>query len=300
MTRREREPREAEEAMTHVDRDPPGDDTMTQHDAELSALLDGALDPDAAAELRARLADEPALGARLARLGEVDGRLRRLAAEPGPDAARLARLRAGVQARIEAATEPPRAAGRAGVVHVLRPRARRLGWVAAALAAGLALYVLVPRSGEGPAGPPDLARGPGATSLPDPTAQRGSLPPVPLAASPPGAVPREAAPGPDAEAPVPMPGAAAPEALAQRSDTGPRGGPADESGEAGIPAPSPDAVAPGDEPGQAVAAADPVLGTASDAELAIAMEYEVLTDLEVIENLEVLEMLAMLDTAEPL
>lgn len=119
---------------------------LDEVDLRLSALLDGELDPESAAELRARLIDDPALAERSARLGEVDGQIRRLAARP-PDAARLARLRAALQTRLDAETDAAPAADPIPLTPraTRRRPARRAGLravapYAAALAAGLALY----------------------------------------------------------------------------------------------------------------------------------------------------------------
>jgi anti-sigma factor RsiW len=204
-------------------------------DADLSALLDGELPPEAAGALRARLADEPALAARLERLAEVDGHVRRLAGT-AVDEVRLARLRAGLQARLDADPRPSgaarddtRVAGpgtgvarRREGTRVVRPRfARSVGPLAAALAAGLALYWLAaPRP---PAAPPQAE---GITAG--------------------GAVAGEPA------APL-------------ASDAG-----------------------------------EPTLEEVSDAEIAIAMQYDVLSDLEVIEHLELLELLEDLEAPERL
>ena len=49
-----------------------------------------------------------------------------------------------------------------------------------------------------------------------------------------------------------------------------------------------------------LASDDPLLAAASDVELAVALEYEVLSDLDVIGNLELLELLGGLDGPEAL
>ena len=100
-------------------------------DEALSALLDGELAAEQAAELRARMAEEPALAERFARMAELDQALRGLSRRKlSPE--HLEQLRAGVMERV--ASEP------SGT----RPR-RVWRWMpaAAALAAGLALYLAV-------------------------------------------------------------------------------------------------------------------------------------------------------------
>ena len=98
-------------------------------DEELSALLDGELAPDRATELRARMAEEPALSERFARMAEIDQALRGLS-RPALSPERLEQLRTGVLER------GARRSGGARSRHSWR-------WIpaAAALAAGLALYL---------------------------------------------------------------------------------------------------------------------------------------------------------------
>ena len=107
-------------------------------EARLSALLDGELDPDEAAALRAELAREPALAARLAELGAVDEALRALPSRTPP-----AELRARLAERI-------RAEARAFAARAPGRRTLRLATAAlAAAAAALALVLLTePRREE--------------------------------------------------------------------------------------------------------------------------------------------------------
>jgi hypothetical protein len=106
-------------------------------DEELSAFLDGELDAAREAAVRAALAEDPALRARLEALGAVDEGLRALPGRPVPED-----LHDRLRARIRADASPPaRARG---------PRRRRLRWapaVAAAAAAAVALLLLVGRPG---------------------------------------------------------------------------------------------------------------------------------------------------------
>lgn len=223
---------------------------LDEVDLRLSALLDGELDPESAAELRARLIDDPALAERSARLGEVDGQIRRLAARP-PDAARLARLRAALQTRLDAETETDAAPAADPIP--LTPRAtrrrpaRRAGLravapYAAALAAGLALYFA------------------GGLLRPEPRLD----------------APREIAPR---IAEVEIPAEPAPELHAGASLD--------------------PVAAPTEEPLLA-SSHDEASDEASDEELAVALQLDVLADLDAIENLELLELLAFLEVPERL
>ena len=117
----------------------------TARDGELSALLDGALPGSQEASLRAELARDPALAARLAELAEVDAALRALPARPLP-----ADLRARLQAKLDAETHtrPKLSAIRGGAA--ARPSRRRAwlaGLSAAVAAAAAALVVMVGRPG---------------------------------------------------------------------------------------------------------------------------------------------------------
>ena len=107
---------------------------------ELSAYLDGELDAEREAQVRAELARRPALTARLAELREVDARLRALPAAAAPDD-----LRARLQERIDA--QERRASG-----WTARAPTRRSRWLsapriaaAAVAAAAVALMILVGR-----------------------------------------------------------------------------------------------------------------------------------------------------------
>lgn len=123
----------------------------TGRDAELSALLDGALAPEQERALRAELARSAALRERLAALAAVDAELRELSARPLPPG-----LHTRLRARLEA--ERGATAGRR-----MRRRATWLaGFAAAAAAAALAWYVLP----GGLAAPPLASRGEGGAPGP--------------------------------------------------------------------------------------------------------------------------------------
>lgn len=241
-------------------------------DAALSELLDGELDAATADALRGRLAREPALAARFERLGEADGRLRLLASEL-PTAERLAELRAGVQARIDADTgadsRDHRASDVTPATHAA-PRRRPGRWLApaaAALAAGIALYLLTGR-------------------VPD-EAPRDATP-----------IARSASPPADEHEP-PRPGALA--RIEEPVERAPASARPDARTSLAVADPGTvDAPLTPNPLGDVVGSDDALLASASEVELAVALEYDVLTDLDVIENLELLELLAMLDTPEPM
>ena len=253
-------------------------------DEALSALLDDEIEASAADELRARLAREPELAARFERLGEIDGQLRLLGGElPAPD--RLSRLHADLRAKLDAqqAVDP----GRARIVVL---RGRWLAPVGMALAAGLALYLLTgPRPGPGPADAPSIAR-----TDPVPSADGDPLTPFAVSER------VEPAPVPDAQAaPAPRPPSADRIARAAARPVA-----VEEPLAAPAPAPPPaQQVARAEAPvkdASPLASDDPLLAAASDVELAVALEYEVLSDLDVIGNLELLELLGGLDGPEAL
>ena len=108
-------------------------------DEQLSALLDGELEPRDEARLRGAIERDPALARRLRELEGVDAALRAL-----PTPAASPDLRARLQARIDASggaiSEPPPRRGRGHTAGGRRAPARRPGWQArVGLAAGLAL-----------------------------------------------------------------------------------------------------------------------------------------------------------------
>ncbi len=111
-------------------------------DEDLSALLDGELSPERESGLRARIAGEPALAARLAELERVDVALRAM-----PTVATSPELGASLRAKLEAEGSAPD-----DNVQSLDDR-RRLapGWIGGALAAAaaLALYLAL-SSGSNP------------------------------------------------------------------------------------------------------------------------------------------------------
>jgi len=99
-------------------------------DEELSALLDGELDPGPAVELRARVARSPELAARLDALRRVDAALR-AAPEPAAPADLLGRVYAAAGAQPAGRAAPPR----------WRRWLPLAGGALAAAAAGLALWL---------------------------------------------------------------------------------------------------------------------------------------------------------------
>lgn len=111
-----------------------------ERDSELSALLDGALSAHEAAALRAEIAQDPSLAARLAELARVDEELRALPARPVPPD-----LRARLQAKLEAdvAARPQLGLVRGGgFARIRRRRAWAAGFAAAAAAALVAVVGL--------------------------------------------------------------------------------------------------------------------------------------------------------------
>jgi negative regulator of sigma E activity len=144
----------------------------SERDAQLSALLDGALAAAEETALREELAREPALAARLAQLAQVDAALRALPARPVP-----ADLRSRLQAKLDAepAVRPALARSRGSAPARPRRRAWLAGASVAVAAAAAALVVLVMAPGE-PRG--DLAAD---------SAERATEPA-------PGALPRQEAP----------------------------------------------------------------------------------------------------------
>jgi len=116
-------------------------------DEELSALVDGELDPGRAAELRARAARSPELAARLDALRRVDAALRAVP-EPAVPGDLLGRVHAAARAQAPRRVAP-------------RSRRRRLflaGGALAAAAAGLAIWLApgVETGAPGTAPPVDL------------------------------------------------------------------------------------------------------------------------------------------------
>jgi anti-sigma factor RsiW len=264
--------------------EPAAADGLDVDGEDLSALLDGELEPERAQVLRRRLSEEPALAARWAELGELTGQLQMLAhSEDGRDeasseeAARLDRIHGALRVRLageavleeEAAEEEARDEAAAGQpraqVIPLRPLPAWLGPAAAALAASLALYWAAGNFGGGVPGTglDDVEPGGGEPAASQWVAE--TVPPAP------------AEPAPQLE-PAPV--------------------------EIVRDAPSP--TEPGavletlpDEEAQAVEAWAAVdLAEADEEELAIAFELDVLADFDVIENLELLELLDELDTLE--
>jgi len=181
-----------------------GEDRVPFED-ELSAYLDGELDAEREAGLRAALEHDPRLAARLEALRAVDAGLRALPARPVPGD-----LRARLQARIEASASGGVTRGRARGGAPLRRR----GWraapavAAAALAAAVALVMLVRRPLEEL--PPERVAREAAPGVPGEGSPRSSREPTP-------GVPGEPAPAPPVEiaGPRPEPG---PDEIAVASD----------------------------------------------------------------------------------
>ena len=120
----------------------------TTRDAQLSALLDGALSSSEERALREEIARDPALAARLDELARVDAALRAIPARPVP-----ADLRARLQAKLDAAASarPQLSAIRGGAPR--RPRVSLRAWgagFAAAAAAALAVVIGLPDASRGP------------------------------------------------------------------------------------------------------------------------------------------------------
>lgn len=158
---------------------------MTQErDAELSALLDGALSARDETLLRAEIALDPALAARLAELARVDEELRALPARPVP-----LDLRARLQAKLDAdvAVRPQLGVVRGGAFARIRRRRAWAAGFAAAAAAALVAVVGLPGRETGEA-TPEIA----VAVIRPPSDERRSL--------------SEAVPIPDAEALAALPG----------------------------------------------------------------------------------------------
>lgn len=169
-----------------------------QRDAQLSALLDGALSASEEVALRAELARDPALASRLAELARVDAALRALPERPVPANLR-ARLQAKLDVEARAEAEPARARP---ALAVLRGGAARRRWVAsfAAAAAAAALAIVVvpalrePEQTRSTAGA-QLASRPPAEVLPlEPSIERAPSEPAASAAEPSRATAVAAAP----------------------------------------------------------------------------------------------------------
>ena len=163
---------------------------MTQErDAELSALLDGALSAHEAAALRAEIARDPALAARLAELARVDEELRALPARPVP-----LDLRARLQVKLDAdvAARPQLGVVRGGAFARIR---RRRAWAAGfAAAAAAALVAVVGLPGREPReAPPEIAvavtLSPGEEPRPD--SETVPIPDAEALAALPGEMPAE-------------------------------------------------------------------------------------------------------------
>jgi len=264
-------------------------DDLLPFEEDLSAYLDGELDAEREAAVRAELERNPRLAARLEALRSVDVGLSAASVPPVP-----ADLRARLQARIDAegAAKSPASAAPAAPASVMpAPRTRRVAparrrrWVsppaiaAVAVAAAVALVLLVRRPVEDL--PPERVAEERAPEAPPPSLDE-------ITAAPPEPPVEIAAPGPGRESIEPPSLQPGPEAIESPSLP-----PVRES----IESPS---LQPGTVPTIVAEAADPQpatvdLAAVGDEELEIAMEWDLLDeDLEMIEQLELLEaMLAM-------
>ena len=243
----------------------------------LSALLDGELSEEGEEEIRRRMANDPDLAARCAELAEVSGLLQKLV-EPQPEPDRLQRMHEGLRARIEVASteSEEEEAHRATVTPFSPRRSRNLVVAAAALAAGLALYLAVGERGFGSDPiPPEATASLAESSVPVP--ETVALTPVEPLVKP---IPPEASEGISQWAQVPLVEEAA-----------------------SPPSVYPEVARPVLEQTEVVVVAEaktaePMILPDSDERLAIALDYEVLADFDVISNLELLEFLGALDDVE--
>jgi anti-sigma factor RsiW len=124
-------------------------------DEDLSALLDGELEDVQVRQLRDRIAREPDLAQRLTELGRLDASLRGVAEEP-VTVERVAAMRVGLQRRLDTEPRIPQSRGDGGGARVISLR-RHVRWAApfaAALAAGVALYLTLGPSPDRPASLP--------------------------------------------------------------------------------------------------------------------------------------------------
>jgi len=248
-------------------------------DADLSAFLDGELSPEDEAELRSRLTAEPSLAARCAELGEVSGHLRRLVdpemrseAQTHAEEARIEGMHAALRRRLEIEDAPGEDTEGARVIPLRPALGRFIPAAAAALAAGLVVYLGLGLGGFG-----------GSDAENSGVAEEVAV----VATDPPegGAIDLEALPG--NSAPPPSSDIAALETEL-------------EADAPVVQAESFRAVT--DEDPVEVAETDPFetldWAALDDEELAIALDFDVLADFDVIENLELLELLDELDTME--
>jgi len=157
--------------------------TCRAFEEDLSALLDGELEPAREAEVRAHTAGCARCAAHLARLARVDEALRSLPDTETPaDLAERLRMRLDEERRRSSASAEDRGrsldARQAPPSH--RPQPRRRHWIpfaATALAAALALYLVFGR--PRPAGEePTLAER--ERTAPEPEIARREVPPQPL------------------------------------------------------------------------------------------------------------------------
>jgi len=138
----------------------------TDRDAELSALLDGALSANEESALRDEIARVPELAARLEELAHVDAALRALPARAVPG-----NLRARLQAKLdaEAHAHSPFGSLRTDARGRTSPRRAWIaGFGAAAAAAAAAVVVMVggPANDSAPAATGDLAVNPPSATAP--------------------------------------------------------------------------------------------------------------------------------------
>ena len=245
-------------------------------DADLSAFLDGELSPEDEAELRSRLIAEPSLAARSAELGEVSGHLRRLAdpemrseGQTHDEEARIEGMHAALRRRLESEDAPGEETEGARVIPLRPGLGRFLPAAAAALAAGLVVYL--------------------GFGLGDFDAENSGVAEevAVVATDPPGSGAIDSDPAPENSAPPPS------------SDFAGLG--TELEGEAPVVQTESFRAAADEDPVE-VAETDPVesldWAALDDEELAIALDFDVLADFDVIENLELLELLDELDTME--
>lgn len=263
------------------------DEELERDLTDLSALLDGELTPAREAELRARMSEHPELAETFALMSEADGQLRALAGQSVPDA-QLARMRAGLDVRLQGEAAEP---GGGATVISLPIQRRWLAAAAAAMAAGLALYLSM--DGLSMDGAPGSDTAPHSDSIAERPASGSDERAIDPPASAERIVQTSAPAGADSVALVEAPIAAVdPEAVEIAGDPA-------ISGAVGITEAA-EVTGGLDAVGSTLALEEPVelLDAASEEEIAIALDYDTLADFDVIAQLELLELLDDLDAVE--